>query len=549
MNPEQAACRARQRVLGDPAMPTHMALAAAAGTGKTHTLLQLLKQLPGNYRGGVSDVLVYVLGPTNRAVAQYHAVAQPGVQVMTIDTFLCTGGKAIKGDLPYRLKSLLIDPWGPSAKGHFGAKPRTGVAVFIIDEFFAVPAHRLRARRGEHALPRGGADPRGPPLRQPRFMVVPVGDPLQLAPVSGRTPGVAAVAKRARRGAAPRYDCRPPDSGAPADQGHPVRLAELVWAGGARPAAAVGHPARAEADALLIESSRKTDGLKLHSVGVDEFLALVYTNEQRDAGNATRWRVPARRLFNRRRGPPRGDAADEGGAAETVRSFVVGAPVIVVGRGLIPAVDADGVETTVPHNTIGRLERGDAESVVVRLPASGGACVTLRADPETGRHSLEMASYLTVHAVQGETLHPPAVGGVKQLIVDCSRLPSNADERDAWIYVSITRASHAMGPDAVAVRHYEPGAIFAVPRRRRGETLNDRQSADALTSYRAHEDQQRRSSKRQRKKWRTGGQRGGGAAGRDLVLLIQLALFQVRAVRLSMSWHARHARSNTNTEP
>jgi len=488
-----------------------MALAAAAGTGKTHTLLQLLKQLPGNYRGGVADVLVYVLGPTNRAVAQYHTFAQPGVQVMTIDTFLCTGGKEFRGDLPYRLKALLADPWSPSAKGHFGAKPRAGVAVFIIDEFFAVPAHHVdcvldvASTLFPEATPIRG----GRPLRRPRFLVVPVGDPLQLAPVSGRTPWVSRLWPNVHgQQEQNRLGRR---RGVTADRPTVVHLLTKVirfdaksWFGRAarglrRP---VGHAARAEADALLVESSRKTDGLKLpHSVAVDAFMALVYTNYQRDAGNRyalARARREGYAIVDE--APPDGDGDGDGAAAAPCRSFVVGAPIIVVGRGLVPAVAADGSETMVPHNTIGRLERGDAQSIVVRLPASGGARVTLHADPQTGRHSIEMANYLTVHAVQGETLHPPAVGGVKQLIVDCSRLPSNADERDAWIYVSITRASHAMGPDAVAVRHYEPRAVFAVPRRRRGESINDRQSADALASYRAHEDGQQRSAKRRRKK-------------------------------------------------
>ena len=157
----------------------------------------------------------------------------------------------------------------------------------------------------------------------------------------------------------------------------------------------------------------------------------------------------------------------------------------MVGRGTIEATDEHGETTLIANLTLGRLERGTtSQKAVVRVPSLEGRTFTVPA--EENRLPIEQADALTVHALQGETLRPAAQGGVDTIVVDCTRLPPDDDLRMAWLYVAITRTHRDLGPEAVAIKNYEPGSVTRKSHSRPA-THNDAIAAKMLNMYRAHE--------------------------------------------------------------
>lgn len=464
-------------------MKQHVALAASAGCGKTFATLKVVRQTVGSVsKAGAPDFACIVLGATHRSIAPFVTQNIRGAVVRTIASFLCTNAKPLPpAGLPFQLVKRLRAPW--SAERHFGPKPVTGMGVIVIDEAFAVGADELNAilNVGEQLFP-GTGHGRG---RRHSFMCVLVGDPLQLPPVSGRTPWASNFWPQGRTGGRTTQLFLLTKT---------MRFDDSWWFAKAarglrRPA---GHRGRAIADAKLREASARADARRVpHSLPLGKTTRLVWTNAQRTAANEQalgRAEAEGRTIVVEETADD--DDDDEGRKKKRrkrapPRRFYVGGVVILEGRGTIEATDDAGETVQIANLTLARLERGTtSREVVVRVPSMGGR--TFTAPAEEGRLPIQQADALTVHALQGETLRPAALGGVDTIVVDCTRLPPDEDLRMAWLYVAITRTHRDLGPEGVLIKNFEPGSVTRKSHSRPA-SHNDAIATKMLNMYRAHE--------------------------------------------------------------
>jgi len=453
LNEEQAKFVAAVMAARGNGMRNHIACGGGGGTGKTKVTKHLIEAVRGSVHDGRPDVSTFVLSPTNRGVALYRTSNIQGVVVKTNDSFLKTGGKQVS-DIPWGFRKLLAAGWGCE---HFGPASHTGCGVFIVDEAWAMSAEmaNLLLRAAEALFP---------PSNPARFMFVLVGDPLQLPPVEGGSFWLS------------RFWC--PGRGDRATVlkmlTQNMRQDKDAWF--ARAAASMRLPAghRRPGDELLYEHSMR----RHKRLPVGSSMTLAYTNKQCCDVNAEALRdaeAAGRDMIF---------VLDKG---KQVQTFYADGPVVVVGRGTIPATGPDG-DTVLPNGTLARIVKSqDAKIdrggwVDVRVPSMGGQIFRMVA--EKGGLPLEQGDALTVHKLQGETLVDRTQGGIDRLIIDCSRLPKDPTEAVALLYVGLTRAGATMGPDSVEVRHYAPGSIYSAGK---PITKDDKRVHAALQYFRAQE--------------------------------------------------------------